>query len=37
MLRKSQLSIKGRTYYPTPLVHQDMTKKTAFYEKTKER
>ena len=27
------LSIKGRTCNPTPLVHQDMTKKTTFYEK----
>jgi len=26
------LSIKGRTCNPTPLVHQDMTKKTTFYE-----
>ena len=31
------LSIKGRTCNPTPLVHQDMTKKTTFYEKNKER
>ena len=29
------LSIKGRTCNPSPLVHQDMTKKTTFYEKNK--
>jgi len=33
MLPKWLLSIKGRTCNPTPLVHQDMTKKTTFYEK----
>ena len=35
MLPKWLLSIKGRTRNPTPLVHQDMTKKTIFYEKNK--
>ena len=30
MLPKWLLSIKGRTCNPTPLVHQDMTKKTTF-------
>jgi len=33
MLIKCLMSIKGRTCNPTPLVHQDMTKKTKFYEK----
>ena len=33
MLPKWLLSIKGRTCNPTPLVHQDITKKTTFYEK----
>ena len=33
MLPKWHLSIKGRTCKSTPLVHQDMTKKTTFYEK----
>jgi len=35
MLPKCQLSIKGITCNPTPLVHlhQDMTEKTNFYEK----
>jgi len=28
-----QLPIKGRTCNSTPLVHQDMTKETSFYEK----
>ena len=37
MLHKWLLSIKGRTWNPTPLVHQDMTKKTTCYEKYKER
>jgi len=32
MLPKSLLSIKGRSCNQTPLVHQDMTKKTTFYE-----
>ena len=31
------MAIKGRTCNPTPLVHQDMTKKTTFYEQNKER
>ena len=31
------LAIKGRSCNPTPLVHKDMIKKTAFYEKDKER
>ena len=30
---KCLLSIKGRSYNQTPLVHQDMQKKTTFYEK----
>jgi len=29
----SVLSVKGRSCNPTPLVHQDMTKKTTLYEK----
>ena len=33
MLPKWLLSINGRTCNPTPFVHQDMTKKTTFYEK----
>jgi len=33
MLPKWLLSIKGQICNPTPLVHQDMTKKTNFYEK----
>jgi len=33
MLPKCLLSIKGRTCNQTLLVHQDMTKKTTFYEK----
>jgi len=33
MLPKCKLSIKGRTCNPTPLVHQDITNKTTFYEK----
>ena len=33
MLPKSLLSIKGRRCNQTLLVHQDMTKKTTFYEK----
>ena len=33
MLPKYPLSIKGRTCNQTLLVHQDMTKKTTFYEK----
>ena len=32
MLPNRLLSIKGGTCNPTPLVHQDMTKKTTFYE-----
>ena len=31
ILPKWLLSIKGRTCNPTPLVQQDMTKKTTFY------
>jgi len=31
MLPKWILSIKGRTCNPTPLVHQDMIKKTTFF------
>jgi len=31
------LSIKGRTCNPTPLVQQDTTKKTTYYETNKER
>ena len=37
MLPKWLLFIKGRTCNPTPLVHQDMTKKTTFYGENKER
>ena len=33
MLPKCLLSIKGRFCNQTPLVQQDMTKKTTFYEK----
>ena len=33
MLPKCLLSIKGRSCNQTPLVHQDMTKKTTLYEK----
>jgi len=33
MLHKCLLSMKGRSCNQTPLVHQDMTKKTTFYEK----
>ena len=33
MLPKSLLSIKGRSCNQSLLVHQDMTKKTTFYEK----
>ena len=33
MLPKWLLSIKGRTCYPTPLVHLDMTQKTTIYVK----
>jgi len=33
MLPKCLLSIKGRSSNQTVLVHQDMTKKTTFYEK----
>ena len=33
MLPKSLLSIKGRSCNQTLLAHQDMTKKTTFYEK----
>jgi len=33
MLPKSLLSIKGQSCNQTLLVHQDMTKKTTFYEK----
>jgi len=36
MLPKRLLSIKGRTCNQTLLVHQDMTKKTTFYERIKE-
>jgi len=36
-LPKKLLSIKGRISNPTPLVHQDMTKKTFFYEKKERR
>ena len=32
MLPKWLLSIQGKTCNPTPLVHQDMTKKRTFYE-----
>jgi len=35
MLPKSLLSLKGRSCNQTLLVHQDMTKKTTFYEKNK--
>jgi len=34
MLPKCLLSIKGRSCNQTLLVHQDMTKKNTFYEKT---
>ena len=37
LLKWLVLSIKGRTCNPTPLVHQDMTKKTTFNVKNKER
>ena len=37
MLPKCLLSIKGRTSNPTPLVHQEMTKKNTFYGNNKDR
>jgi len=37
VLKNIHSQIKGRTCNPTPLVHQDMKKKTTFYEKSKER
>jgi len=33
MLPKCLLSVKGRTFNATPLVHKDMIKKTNFYGK----